>query len=173
MSATKFTGNVFSISRAMENNSFLLDQAAQLVKENIKENIDGSKNARSFKVDDAGGSSGSFHPLSKYTISRRESRGNTSTKPLKDTGAMYRSIGVVRKGVTSRVVGAKGKKNERKLYAQLGTGYTGVVSSDLDRYIPTRNPVGYSQVTSVRVKDIFARAFGMRDNSLAKIDINL
>jgi phage gpG-like protein len=169
MSINKVIKNIHKIAKAHQHYGDLLDRSAERIVREIKDNFDRGQNAGRYRVADAG--SRANMPMdrpSKYTLERRE---NLSEAPLKDTGELYRSISVVGRSKLGRRVGAKGAKNKRKLYAQLGTGYTGVVSSDLGREIPPRNPVGFKESTWRQVRGSFLSAYGVNDIATGKINI--
>jgi hypothetical protein len=170
MSINRVIKNIHKIAKAHQYYGDLLDQAAGRMVREIKENFDRGQNAGRYRVKDAG--SRPNMPMdrpSKYTIERRE---NLSEAPLKDTGELYRSISIVGRSKLGRRVGAKGAKNQKKLHAQLGTGYTGIVSSDLGREIPPRNPVGFKESTWREVRRSFLSAYGVNDVATGKINIS-
>lgn len=170
----QFIRNVGRIARSHDNSGELLDLSAEMLVREVKGNIDKRQNAGAFRVEDAGTVPNEpMMPLSAYTVKRREQEGIFQDHPLKATGDLYRSISVVRKNKRARTIGAKGRKNQKKLYAQLGTAHTGVVSSERRREIPPRNPVGYSQATSEKIKGIFLKGFGARDKTQAKLVIKI
>ncbi len=169
MSITNVTSNISRIANSHHRYGDLLDLAANRIVREIKDNFDRGQNAGKYRVSDAG--SRANMPMdrpSKYTLEKRQ---NSSQAPLKDTGELYRSISVVGRSKLGRRVGAKGAKNQRKLYAQLGTGYTGVVSSDLMREIPPRNPVGFKESTWGAIRNTFLTSFGANDRASGKITI--
>lgn len=176
MSVQTFLKNLGRIatSHTTEGYGSLLDRSAEIMVKEVKGNIDKRQNAGINRVDDAGTTPGApMDQLSAYTISKREQEGIFHDHPLKATGEMYRSIKSIRPGKVSRTIGAKTSKNQKKLYAQLGTLHTDVVSSDKKTIIPPRNPVGYSASTGKRVEDLFLNAFGAKDRTTAKIRIDI
>jgi len=152
----------------------LLDKSAEILVSEVRGNIDDRRNAGAFRVDDAGTTPGTpMDTLSDYTLRKREQQGIFHDHPLKATGEMYRSIKSIRPGKVSRNIGAKTEKNQKKLYAQLGTLHTDIVSSDKGTVIPPRNPVGFSKSTGNLVVDMFLTAFGAKDRTTTKIKIDI
>lgn len=173
MSVTAFAANLTKMAASLRDPMRAMEEAGGIIAQEIKDNIDKGQAAGSIKVDDAGNIPGEpFVPLAAYTRRKREAAGIHHDHPLKATGSMYNSIGV-KKNRRSVRIGAQGRKNRRKLEAQLGTGLTGIESSDLGREIPPRNPVGYTVSTKVRVIDVFMKAFGVRGSSYAIVDIGI
>jgi hypothetical protein len=169
MSIKAVLGNINRIVSSHRNYGDLLDLAAKRIVREVKDNFDRGQNAGKYRVKDAGSLPNTpMDRPSEYTLKKRE---NHSDAPLKDTGALYNSISVVGRTQLGRRVGAKGAKNQKKLHAQLGTDYTGILSSDLMREIPPRNPMGFKESTWGEVRKSFLTGFGAEDKASGKITI--
>lgn len=178
MSIDEVAYNIRQTAIAHERYREMLDIAAEKIVREVRDNIRQGRNAGKYRVTDAGGTTANAPMLgpSVYTLKKRQRfvEGDvfgTGAKPLFDTGELHRSIAVIGKSQLKRRIGAKGAKNAKKLFAQLGTGYTGVVSSDLNREIPARNPVGFKESTAHEITGLFKNGFGVNDKATGKIII--
>lgn len=140
----------------------------------IRDNIDKGQNAGEFRVRDAGTLPGEvMQPLAAYTIKKRREKGLMHDDPLKETGATYRSIGLRSSTATRVVVGSKTSRGRQILRKQLGTGLTGIPSTDLREEIPPRNPIGYSRSTVAEIRDRWLSALAANKNSSVKIEVHV
>jgi hypothetical protein len=135
----------------------------------IRDNFSRSQNAGEFRVDDEGSLPRSTMQLpSKYTLAKRRARGNDNFQPLVDTGELRDSISIRRRTPTRVIIGPRGSRNRRKMVAQLGTGFTGIKSTDLLRDIPPRNPIGISTDDKVTLDRLASRYLYSGDRSTTR-----
>lgn len=145
MSLLQLAANINAIAVAHGNVQQHLRDSGLLIAGHIRDNIDRGQVAGQYRPDDTGTTPGApMSRLAAYTIARREAAGIHHEDPLKATGRTYREIGI--RGLTSTrvTVGGTTGRSRRLLAFHFGTEVTGLLSSDLKRVVPPRNPVGYN-----------------------------
>lgn len=164
MSLLQIAANMQAMAKTLSATQPLLEQAGRLIAEDIRSNIDKGQVAGEYRpeMDDSGAPpGGAMTPISRYTEEHR-SQGNS--EPLKDTGRLYREIGIRNSSATKVVVGGTTRYAQMILKKQMGSDISGIGSTDLDRLIPYRSPVGYSRSVLAAVLSLLDNAFGVNHN---------
>lgn len=163
---------------SLGNTQALLQQAGTQVLREIKTNIDKGQVAGEYRPDtDTSGAppGGGMTPLAKYTLDRRNAAGPSHPDPLKDSGRLYNEIGIRISSPTRVVVGGMTPYARKMLLKHMGTDISFITSTDLDRMVPYRSPVGYSAKVMSQLLSLWANAFAVGSNvsGSAKYEIRL
>lgn len=150
----------------------LLQKSAKLVAEEIRKNIQSGQNAKDNVLENDYSAGERFKPLSALTLKQRKENGISGDKPLIATGDMLASIKPHSLSKQRIRVGPTGAKNKRKMKAQYGTMHTGIFSTITKGYIPTRNPMGYSDKVAREISGIAQRRLGSRHDFHAVLNVD-
>lgn len=170
----KVAADIRGLAKGLREIQATLDLSADMIVKEVRGNIDRGQSAGEFRAvstPDADG--GKMRPLAEYTKWARRRDGIPGEAPLKATGKLYASIGVVLKSKLLRRIGAKGSSNKLKLAAQMGTITTGIKSTDLNRDIPARNPMGYSRQLLDKLLLLWYSRLSLKGNTVAKVDVRI
>ena len=146
----------------------LLEQSGGMIAKEIRTNIEMGRVAGELRPDmDSSGAApgGKMTPLSKYTIRKRGARGNPDSRPLDDTGRLYREIGTRGASAVRVIVGGTTNRARMLLRKHMGTAASAITSTDLDRPVPHRSPVGYSRKLLSTLLSLVYDKLGAGDNT--------
>lgn len=173
MSLLQVAASLQKTAQSLRETEVLLEQAGGLIVNEIKDNIDRGQVAGEFRpvMDTTGApANGPMSPISKYTLSHRA---QAHSDPLKDTGRLYREIGTRNKSAVRIVIGGVTSRARMLLRKHMGSDISGIGSTDLDRPVPYRSPVGYSGRVLAQVLSLFGNAFGINRNVSGSVNYEI
>lgn len=160
MSLLQVAARIQQTADSLLNSRQLLEQSGREIVKEVLDNIDRGQLAGQFRpdMDTSGATPGSaMKPISRYTA---EHRSGDHLDPLKDTGQLRREIGLRNATAVHVVVGGTTTRARMLLRKHMGSDISGIGSTDLDRLVPYRSPMGYSAGVLARVLSLWDKALG-------------